>query len=754
MNPFDYTTAGVLTEKEKSSEDYLKNCIDRAISELVYDKDYLRKAYNYYNCTRDKEQFLFLEENYGIGSPTSVEFVPLVKRHVDALVGELLQSKLKPKITCKDSETLSRIEQDKQKAIYAAELDKIKQQISLNIEGIFGEQKPQQGQDGQPQPQDVKTVESDLNKLKQQVERDFISEYEIAAQNMIDFFLQSREIDLNTRRETLFKDILVGGQAFYRTYIKAGAPTPYAEVLNPFDVFPEINLNTPYINKSRRVVYVKYMSKEEIINEFGDTMSKEDLDLMKSVNLEAQSHNVFYIRAESGGIVSNVETTMPGVYPYYNDPLYGNNRYPVYYCEWLENNEIDDEEGKKRYRMDRYKGARIGSEIYLNMGKDENVVRSMEDPYNCTLSINGVQLLTRSNRPFSMVLATANLQDRYDLLHWYRDTLIANSGVKGDWLDVSLLPTFLGQSPEERLLKFQAYKKGGLGLFNSSQEGRGQPLNTTFSGFDDTVSGQSIQAIQLAIQQTEDICSAITGVFREKLGDIEQRDAVTNVQTGIKNSAVITKQYFNTLDGLVKELLTDMLNLCKISIKEPFKGSLILGSRLTKIFTVIPKNVSFTDYDIHIGDSTDIIKDIELIKQMTMKLMEGGLVAPELLFETITTESLTEFKESGLNALRKQKEEMGKMSQLQQQVAQYEQQMKELQKQLEKATSDAQQAKQADLQLREKELDMKIEQGATKLRQDKDYKDKEVMLKDKMIQAEVLQLADDNNKNEEIKNIV
>ena len=745
MNTFDYTTAGVLSEKDKSSEDYLKNCIDRAISELVYDKDYLRKAYNYYNCSRDKEQFLFLEENYGIGSPTSVEFIPLVKRHVDALVGELLQSKLKPKITCKDSETLQKIESEKQKAVYKAEADRIKQIIALSMQSIFGGQPPQQT--------DGPSTEDELDALKEITKRDFVSEFEIAAQNMIEFFLQSKEIDLNTKREYLFKDILVGGQAYYRTYIKDGSPVPYPEVLNPFDVFPEVSLNTPYINKSRRIVYVKYMTKEEILNEFGKDMSKDDLDLMKAVNLEAQSHNVYYIRAESGGIVSNVETTMPGVYPYYNDPLYGNNRYPVYYCEWLENNKMKDEQGEEHYRMDRYKGARIGSEIYLAMGKDDTVIRSMECPYDCTLSINGIQLLTRSNRPFSMVLATANLQDRYDILHWYRDTLIANSGVKGDWLDVSLLPTFLGKTPEERLLKWKAYKKGGTALFNSAQEGRGTPLNTTFSGFDDTTPGQSIQAIQMAIQQTEDICSAITGVFREKLGDIEQRDAVTNVQTGIKNSAVITKQYFNTLDGLVKHLLTDMLNLCKISIKDSFKGSLILGNRLTKIFTVIPEHVSFTDYDIHIGDSTDIVRDIELIKQMIMELMKGGLVSPELLFETITTESLTEFKEAGLSSIQKTKKETGVLSQLKQQVGQYEQQMKELQQQLKEANSKVQQNNETELSIKQEELKSKNELGTAQLKQKKDFDDKTIGLKEKLIQAEVLQLADDNKKNDEIKNI-
>lgn len=242
-------------------------------------------------------------------------------------------------------------------------------------------------------------------------------------------------------------------------------------------------------------------------------------------------------------------------------------------------------------------------------------------------------------------------------------------------------------------------------------------------------------------------------MFREKLGDIEQRDAVTNVQTGIKNSAVITKQYFNTLDGLVKHLLTDMLNLCKISIKDSFKGSLILGNRLTKIFTVIPEHVSFTDYDIHIGDSTDIVRDIELIKQMIMELMKGGLVSPELLFETVTTESLTEFRETGLASIRKTKEETGQMQGLQQQVAQYQDQLKQLQQQLKDASSKLEKSDANTLQLKQKEIDSKTQLGVAEFKQKKEFDDKTLELKERQIDAEVLQLADGNNKNDEIKNI-
>ena len=51
----------------KSSENEIIEKIDIAINELVYEKTQIIKAYNYYHCKRDPEQFRHLEENYGIG---------------------------------------------------------------------------------------------------------------------------------------------------------------------------------------------------------------------------------------------------------------------------------------------------------------------------------------------------------------------------------------------------------------------------------------------------------------------------------------------------------------------------------------------------------------------------------------------------------------------------------------------------------------------------------------------------------------
>jgi hypothetical protein len=65
------------------------------------------------------------------------------------------------------------------------------------------------------------------------------------------------------------------------------------------------------------------------------------------------------------------------------------------------------------------------------------------------------------------------------------------------------------------------------------------------------------------MQRVEETCSNITGVFRERLGGIEQRDAVTNVQVGVKNSSLITKQYYQLMDLMTREILIDSLNTAK-----------------------------------------------------------------------------------------------------------------------------------------------------------------------------------------------
>lgn len=750
-----YNQNEMYTEKEKDTEDYLVGCTDSAIAELIKEKDYLRKAYNYYNGQRDAQQFRHLEDNFGIGNPTSIEFIPLIRRHVDALVGQHLQNKIKPKVTCKDKPTLNKIQRAKQLAIYQAEVNRLKTQFTTNFEFAFA---PPEQKDAQQVPIDT-AVEDELTKLKDDIAMNFVSEFEIAAQNVLLHLIQSKAVDMYHKLKTLFLDILVAGQCFYKVQVRHQGETPEIEVLNPFDVFFDRNPNSPYVKTCPRVVVRRWMYRDQILNKYGHFLTSDDLDSLISGMPEGPNTSMMYVRSEAGGLIADTSVGIDPMSIYNND--YAHSQYytkfnliPVYEVEWLTTNKNDykNAEGQTCYRTDRYKSVRIGADIYVDMGKDEDIIRSVESPYDCFNSTNGLFYSDRNGAPYSLVLATANLQDKYDILHFYRDTLLANSGVKGDWVDVANLPTFLGATPAERLLKFKAYKKGGLALINTAQEGRGANHNTVFNGFDDTVPGQAIQAIQLAIQQTEDTCSAITGVFRELLGAIEQHDAVSNVEVGVRQSAVITKQYYQTMDNITTELLLDAINSCKESYREGMVGSLIMGDKMQQIFSVSPEHFTFTDYDVHIADSSDTIKDMQKIDAITMELIKGNQVDVDIVIECIGVESLTDMKQSVLNAVKKRKAENNQLQQLEQQLANAQNQLKQLQQQAQQLQQQNQQLKDKGMQIEEKAIDDDYTVRMTQNKNERDYNDKKLQLDQQRIELEKLQLFDNRKSNDEIQN--
>jgi hypothetical protein len=276
-------------------------------------------------------------------------------------------------------------------------------------------------------------------------------------------------------------------------------------------------------------------------------------------------------------------------------------------------------------------------------------------------------------------------------------------------------------------------------------------MNTTFGGYDDTIKLQTIQAIDLAIQRTEETCSTITGVFREKLGGIEQKDAVTNVQVGVKQSSYITKQYYQVMDLMTREMLLDILNLAKVVYKNGLSGTLILGERLNKIFTALPEHFTITDYDIHIADSGDIIKEQELIKQLTMEFIKGGMVDSEVILEAITAKSLTGMKADVNIALTKKREETNQLGQLNQQVQQLDQQLKQATAEAKKLQGEVQSLNAEKLALDKERLAFEKELEWFKARAKSANDEALIEFEGKRVALEGAQLMDNIKSNDEVR---
>ena len=716
---------------------------DKAITELVYPKWDLQKAYNYYNGVRDAEQFRYLEENFGIGNPTSIEFTPLIKKHVDALIGEYLGTPIIPKVYCKDTKTLNNIDRDKQLKINS----ELKQYLSSHLKNSilsFLEGK------NITDPM----IETQLKRIVEDININFVSEYEIAAQNVIEYIMQSRDTDMTNVLRHLLLDLLITGYTFYRVLPTVEKNNVRIEALSPLNVFPDRNLDSPYIKNSNRIVVRKWMNKTQILNLYGKDLSKDDIELIKDRWETVYDEATYYVRTlpnhgvpSTDGIKAGREIVVPG-YPSVSNGKF-HDLIPVYEVEWID---TDD-----NFVMQRYQTIRIGESVYILKGIDNEVIRSNSNPSYCGLSVNGVYFVNRGSEPYSLVLACSHLQDKFDILNFYRDNLIANSGAVGDFIDVSMLPNFLGHDTAEKLQKYIAYKKSGIAPIDTSQEGRlaaGQaPINTIFNGYDDTVKVQAIQAIQLAIDQVEQVTSSITGVFRERLNGIEARDAVTNIKIGQNNSFIITKQYYHQMDLIVNEMLLDCLNVAKIVFKKGLTGTLILGEKYQKVFTALPQYFTVTDHDIRLTTSSDVIKDLEYIKQILPDFIKNGAMAPDIIFEALTCKSVTDIKLIVKKAIQKQRDENNQIQQLSQQIEQLQSDLKKASQQLKAAEEKIQTLNSDKLQLQQQEINMKYQIEWYKAQTDRNYKEATAEEQKRRTQVEIMQQYDNNPYNDKIRDL-
>lgn len=735
----------MLTSKyKKGSDDYLVDMTDYIIGDLVHEKESLFKAYNYYNGVRDKYQYANLETNYGIGNPTSIKFTPLIRKHIDAIVGEFLTTDIKPHISCKDEKTLTNIHRDKQLELTKELHDWVSKFLQNSIYESLQGKKQENEKIIDP------IVDQEIKNIKESLDLNFISNYEIAGQNIVQYILQSRKIDFKNKLHQILLDLLISGEAYYKVLPTSNGTNFKIEVEDPLNTWVDKDPKSKYLKNGYKSVVRKWMTQEEIIIKYGNLLTKKDIDDLGELKDYDYINNHMILVTGSGarcgdysnpGLLNNT-----GVHP---EDTYNYNRkfelIPVYEVEWVD--WVRTPDGK--IKGNRYETIRIASDIYILLGEDKDAVRDMDATNEITLKLNGMFYTDGHGNPYSLMLKTADLQDEYDLLMYFKSNILALSGTKGAIVDVATLPEILGDNFEERLLKFIAYRKTGLSIIDSSQEG--QSPNQIYGGFDDTVNPGSLQAIQIAIEIVENTASSITGVFRERLGGIQQRDAVANVEVGMQQSYIITKQYYQVMDTLVSEMLTDALNTARSVYKDGLTGQIILGDR-KQIFTLMPKYYSQTDYDVHLINTADIIKELDLIKQLSIQLSSQNNVDPEILIIVSTSKSLTELKTQLLKSIKEKKIENNQLVKLTQELQQAQQVIEQMQKQLEASTKKINSLNERKLAIEQQDNQQKNNINWFKVKSDVDNKKRELDIIENRNKLEALQLVDNNPNNDKIKN--
>ena len=675
----------VIPDKEKNDE-WCEQVLGAIVSYMTYDdgssyyssrvKDI--RNYQVYNGSLNQDDYTYITEQYGLTYPARLVNYPIITPKIDLLVGEQIRRPLDMKVTTVNKEAVIR-KQDHKVALMMRDL---LSDIHKEFTETQGLDILQQGE-GMPVPEDIETyMKYNFREMIEETAQDGL-EYIINRYNVKDVFKEG------------FRDLLVTGKEFYKIDIQNG--DPYVRRIDPRTIVFDSSVHSDYLDDASWVGEERWLSVNEINDEFKDYLTKDDLlelDNMRnlyggSVDLNNYNSQFDWIDVGHGKetrirIVTAEWKSLRAIKFKVSENKYNPGKpfrkivkdtYKARRGETVETKYVDDI----------WEATKIGGKILVKAQRRSNQVRSVDDPGKTPLSYVGCIYNNTTGEGISLVDMLDNIQMLYNIVIYQIELAMARSGGKAVIYDVSQLPTNVGMDIQQVLYHL---KTDGIIPINSKDEGNQIQSFNQFQQVDFTLSQSVQQLINLKLM-LEEMAGNISGVTRQREGAVGQYEYVGNVQRSVVQSATITESWFTAHGEVMQRVLERLCNLMKIAWAGGKKAGMILGDGAYKFLNVMP-DISLQDFGVYVGDSgkDDAMKQV--VQQLAQSALQSGNIDLLNVIKVLKADTMTEAEkvlERGMEAMQKQQQAM-------QQQAMQAQQM-------------AEQAKQAELQsqMQLKEID-------------------------------------------------
>ena len=193
---------------------------------------------------------------------------------------------------------------------------------------------------------------------------------------------------------------------------------------------------------------------------------------------------------------------------------------------------------------------------------------------------------------------------------FFRNNTVANSGASGSRVNVAAIPKALGTKFMDRLTKWMTMRKQGVELIDVTEEG--SALFQHYGDFDSSVKADAINAVNAILESLTLQADIISGVPRQMLGVIEQRDAVENVKVGINQVSVLSLEMFRDIDRCLNSGVQETLDNFKWAYRNKPKEGIYHNGFTMIPFIVSPTKFSLTDYRVTVVSSG--IENAKLLK--------------------------------------------------------------------------------------------------------------------------------------------
>ena len=714
-----------LADTKKDDNWYKKN-IDFAENILISDQDlrnsFKNKKTNYdlrANIINVNDFKKFINaDNLDLDTlPATFQHVGIENSKLNLLIGEYSKRKKEYRafLSSNDQDGISRKEESLKK-----ELDKLVTDIIMK-ESISEEE-----------------IQKKLKEFQRYQKYDHQDIAEITANKILKREYKQQNLDFTFL--TTFEDLLVGGEQIVYCGVLGGEPV--MRRVNTMNLFT-FGGNGKDIESADIIVEFGYDSVGKVIDDYWDELKEKDVEFLENGSRDNSSSQGFGLNRDIGIMeYYGSEDALSIFHPSalgtrtFAGAFDTQGKVRVLKVCWKSRRKIgerkyydQDGEEQRDYVDELYvankdmgeevtwkwvnewlEGTKIGDDIYLTMRPIPYAGKSLVNKSKGTPPYIGSSNATNDYKVQSLTDTMKPLTFSYDIAYYKRELEIAT--YKGNFaaINASMVPS--GWDPKEWIRYATINKIAWLDPTNEILKG---PAQGKSAGAFNTVTATNVQigdpsAIQMytnLLLDIENTLGKIAGVSGAREGQIQNREAVGNVEREVAQTSHITEKWFAIDANFRKRALTKFLDCCKYAYKQnPKKGQYILDDMGMEMVDQFDEFCA-SEMDIHISNSGEDTQLYQEMKSLSQAAIQNGQAKIEDLIAITQSESVQEvgrkLRDSAERIAEEQKQQQQQGEQNQQAMVQMQEKGKQAERDFKMSEGDKDRAvKYAEIESKER----------------------------------------------------
>lgn len=651
--------------KSQKTKNWGKSVIDE-LEKLSYTDSYngrssrYKKQVNYdlFNGIFNIEDFEYVVNPYGFKEnefPASLQHYDIISPKINLLLGEEVRRPFNFRAVSVNEDAISEVENEKKKLITDTYLDYIK----ALAEG-----------------QDPKEAENKINNLEKYLKYSFSDMRERTSNQILNYLI--REQSLEYKFNQGFKDALIAGEEIYWTGIISGEPV--CRLVNPLDITIISDPDSDFVEDAIAIIEERWLSIPTIIDEYYQSPDFTDALARKLESKYGSGGNNF---GEDTIDYPSVQMIIKGDdEPRHKSELRRRSHdtdgtIRVLRCEWKSQRKVGflymiedgqevvelvdesfempedaskDKDGYYHFEDMRLKwywiseyweGTKIGDDDYLDIQPKQNQRRNLDNPSICKSGYVGLIYNNRNSESTSLLDRMKPYQYMNNISHYRLELGMAKDKGKVAVMDIAQIPGAEGWDTDKWMYYLDAM---GVMFINSMEEGkRGQ--QSSFNQFQsiDLSMGNYIQTHIGIIESIEQKLGELSGVSRQRMGQVQTSELVGNVERSISQSSAITEVWFYQHNEVKRRVLEGILDTARIAWRKGKKINFV-SDDLSRTMLSVDEDFANTQYGVFIGNTAKDNKNLAEAKSLLQAAIQSDKVRLSEAVSVLNSESLVDIR--------------------------------------------------------------------------------------------------------------